>query len=72
MTNRCVTLYSVNDLNKTLASLDFDTAPAILIPHYDEDSSTLFLTGRVSITLTRLIHAYILLLPYLYLQCPYP
>jgi hypothetical protein len=36
-----------------------DVSPAILIPHYDEDSSTLFLTGRLlSITCT-ILYQYI-------------
>ncbi len=27
---------------------EVDVSPAILIPHYDQDSSTLFLTSKVS------------------------
>lgn len=36
------------DMNTPLGTVGLDVSPAILIPHYDEDSSTLFLTGRVS------------------------
>lgn len=38
-----------DDLSTPLATVGLDVSPAILIPFYDEDSSTLFLTGRVSL-----------------------
>lgn len=40
-------LFKSNDLTSPLTSVGLDVSPAILIPFYDEDSSTLFLTGRV-------------------------
>ena len=39
-------VYRTEDL-KLLNSLTLDVSPAILIPFYDEDSNTLFLTGKV-------------------------
>lgn len=45
---RCLWIYSVDDLSSSLNCLNFDITPAILIPHYDCDSNTLLLTGRVS------------------------
>jgi len=45
---RQVFMYSANDLTK-VASSSLDVSPAILVPFYDEDSSMLFLTGRVSL-----------------------
>ncbi len=45
---RQVFIYDTQDLSGPLHREDLNTSPAILIPHYDEDSSTLFLTGRVS------------------------
>lgn len=41
-------MYRREDLDTPLATVGLDVSPAILIPFYDEDSSTLFLTGRVS------------------------
>lgn len=37
----------MDNLNNPLNTVGLDVSPAILIPYYDEDSSTLFLTGRV-------------------------
>lgn len=37
----------MDDLNNPLNTVGLDVSPAILMPYYDEDSSTLFLTGRV-------------------------
>ena len=39
-------VFDKNDLSKPIASEGLDVSPAILIPFYDEDSSTLFLTGK--------------------------
>ncbi|CAG2182020.1 unnamed protein product, partial [Oppiella nova] len=39
-------VFDKNDLSKPLASEGLDVSPAILIPFYDNDSSTLFLTGK--------------------------
>ena len=44
---RCLFIYNVDDLSKAVSNVELDTSPSILIPHYDEDSATLFLTGRV-------------------------
>ncbi len=40
-------VYRTEDLNM-VHSETLDVSPAILVPHYDEDSNTLFLTGKVS------------------------
>lgn len=37
----------MDDLSNPLNTVGLDVSPAILMPYYDEDSSTLFLTGRV-------------------------
>ena len=39
-------LYRVSDL-ELIQNTVLDVSPAILIPHYDHDSSTLFLTSKV-------------------------
>lgn len=36
----------MNDLDQHIGMIGLDVAPAILIPFYDEDSSTLFVTGK--------------------------
>lgn len=46
---RQVAVYDAKNLAEQLGKVDLDTSPAILVPHYDEDSSTLFVTGRVSL-----------------------
>ena len=45
-----VTVYRTRDL-ATLHTETLDVSPAILVPHYDEDSSTLFLSGRGETTI---------------------
>ena len=45
---RQIAVYNPKDLSRQLAKVDIDTSPAILVPFYDEGSSTIFLTGRVS------------------------
>jgi len=45
---RQIAVYDVADLSSILHKIDLSTSPSILIPHYDEDSSVLFATGRVS------------------------
>ena len=42
---RQVTLYASKDLS-LLHTETMDVSPSILVPHYDEDSSTLFLSGK--------------------------
>ena len=46
---RQLTLLRSNDL-KEVASKKFEVSPTIMIPHYDPDSSTLFVTGKVGVT----------------------
>ncbi|KAL3267045.1 hypothetical protein HHI36_011187 [Cryptolaemus montrouzieri] len=46
VSQRLISLYKVNDLENPLNTIVSDVSPAILIPFYDEDSSTLFLTGK--------------------------
>lgn len=46
VSERQVVLYSVDDLSTPLATEGIDVNPSILIPFYDEDSRTLFLTGK--------------------------
>ncbi len=43
---RQVMVYRSDDLN-LLNTVTLDVSPAIIIPHYDADSNTLFLTGKV-------------------------
>jgi hypothetical protein len=40
-------LYDTGDLSKSLYEDSIDETPSILIPYYDEDSRTVFLSGRV-------------------------
>ena len=44
---RVVTMLRSSDLVE-VGKKEMDISPAILIPYYDADSSTLFLTGKVS------------------------
>lgn len=44
--------FKAKDLSVPLNTVGLDVSPAILIPCYDEDSSTLFLTGKVSLLLS--------------------
>nr|XP_023013175.1 coronin-7 isoform X1 [Leptinotarsa decemlineata] len=46
VSERQITAYKSNDLSSPLNTVGLDVSPAILIPFYDEDSSTLFVTGR--------------------------
>lgn len=46
VSERQIMLFKSIDLTTPLTSVGLDVSPAILIPFYDEDSSTLFLTGR--------------------------
>jgi hypothetical protein len=43
---RQVSLYRSKDLHE-MTTLSMDVSPTILRPFFDEDSSTLFLTGKV-------------------------
>ncbi|KAG4075646.1 hypothetical protein HA402_003471 [Bradysia odoriphaga] len=46
VSERQISIYTVNDLTTPLNTVGLDVAPAILMPFYDEDSSTLFVTGK--------------------------
>ncbi|XP_017767884.1 PREDICTED: coronin-7 isoform X2 [Nicrophorus vespilloides] len=46
VSERQIMVFNANDLNNPLNTIGLDVSPAILIPSYDEDSSTLFLTGK--------------------------
>ncbi|GAB1598509.1 coronin-7-like, partial [Argonauta hians] len=46
MSQRKIFLYDALELGPSLEVVEIDSSPAILVPHYDEDSSTLFVTGR--------------------------
>ncbi|XP_046673729.1 coronin-7-like [Homalodisca vitripennis] len=46
VSERQIMVYKREDLSTPLATVGLDVSPAILIPYYDEDSSTLFLTGK--------------------------
>ncbi|XP_053400007.1 coronin-7-like [Mercenaria mercenaria] len=43
---RLISVYDANNLGKPIHTEILDINPAILIPHYDEGTSTVFLTGR--------------------------
>lgn len=45
---RTIRVVEANNLNQNACDIGLDVSPAILIPFYDEDSSILFVTGKVS------------------------
>lgn len=47
VSERQISIYKATDLKAPINTVGLDVSPAILIPFYDEDSSTLFLTGKV-------------------------
>lgn len=47
VSERQISIYKATDLSSAINTVGLDVSPAILIPFYDEDSSTLFLTGKV-------------------------
>jgi coronin-7 len=49
VSERQIQIFKADALNLPLNTVGLDVSPAILIPFYDEDSSTLFLTGKVCI-----------------------
>ncbi|ENN74720.1 hypothetical protein YQE_08702, partial [Dendroctonus ponderosae] len=51
VSERQITIYKASDLSKPLNTVGLDVSPAILIPFYDEDSSTLFCTGKGDLTI---------------------
>ncbi|CAH1777231.1 unnamed protein product [Owenia fusiformis] len=44
--NRQLQVYRSDNISVCISTIETDLSPSIQIPHYDEDSSTLFLTGR--------------------------
>ncbi|XP_037919138.1 coronin-7 isoform X3 [Hermetia illucens] len=46
VSERQISIYDAHKLNSPLNTVSLDVSPAILIPFYDEDSSTLFVTGK--------------------------
>ncbi|XP_014248589.1 coronin-7 isoform X2 [Cimex lectularius] len=46
VSERQIMVFKSDNLDNPLTTVGLDVSPAILIPFYDEDSSTLFLTGR--------------------------
>ncbi|XP_037871176.1 coronin-7 isoform X1 [Bombyx mori] len=46
VSERQILLYSATQLEAPLCTLGLDVSPAVLQPHLDHDSATLFLTGR--------------------------
>ncbi|GBO26041.1 Coronin-7, partial [Araneus ventricosus] len=46
VSERLIHLYDCNDLTNIIGQVGLDVSPATLIPYYDEDSSTLFLSGK--------------------------
>lgn len=47
VSERQISIYKASDLSAPINTVGLDVSPAILIPFYDEDSSTVFLTGKV-------------------------
>lgn len=43
---REVLLFNVNNLSSPVAVLPLDVSPSILVPHFDEDQSLVYLCGR--------------------------
>lgn len=46
MSERKVSVYKKSNIKNPLNTIGLDVTPAILVPFYDEDSSTLFVTGK--------------------------
>uniref|UniRef100_A0A182TJE5 Coronin n=1 Tax=Anopheles melas TaxID=34690 RepID=A0A182TJE5_9DIPT len=46
VSERQIYVYKVADLSAPMGMVGLDVSPAILMPYYDEDSSTLFATGK--------------------------
>ena len=48
---RLLYVFRAADLSAPLATLNLDVSPTLLVPYYDEDSATLFLTGKGDTTI---------------------
>ncbi|XP_055370713.1 coronin-7 isoform X3 [Condylostylus longicornis] len=46
VSERQISIYNAQNLSTCLGTVSLDVSPSILIPFYDEDSSTLFVTGK--------------------------
>ncbi|XP_065334723.1 coronin-7 isoform X2 [Cloeon dipterum] len=46
ISERQIVAYNAKNLKAPLGTVGLDVSPAILVPFYDEDSSTIFLTGK--------------------------
>ncbi|CAH1104052.1 unnamed protein product [Psylliodes chrysocephalus] len=46
VSERQISAYRADNLDSPVNTVGLDVSPAILIPYYDEDSSTLFVTGK--------------------------
>jgi len=66
---RCINVYDSKDLSKLVASVELDPSPATLMLFYDEDSATVFATGKGE----RTLHAYEVSIdpPHLFQLTPY-
>lgn len=51
MSERQIYILKVDSLDQAIGMVGLDVSPATLVPFYDEDSSTLFLTGRGDTTI---------------------
>ncbi|XP_078040178.1 coronin isoform X2 [Augochlora pura] len=51
VSERQIYVFKADNLNNPLTTVGLDVSPAILMPFYDADSSTLFLTGRGDTTI---------------------
>ncbi|CAH1716522.1 unnamed protein product [Chironomus riparius] len=51
VSERQVYVFKTSNLNDALGMVSLDVSPALLIPYYDEDSSTIFLTGKGDTTI---------------------
>jgi coronin-7 len=51
VSERQISVYKADNLKKPLGTVGLDVSPAILIPFYDADSSTLFVTGKGDTTI---------------------
>ena len=46
--SRCINVYDSKDISCLMANVELDPSPATLMLFYDEDSSTIFATGKVT------------------------
>lgn len=51
VSERQVYVFKISNLNDAIGMISLDVSPALLIPYYDEDSSTVFLTGKGDTTI---------------------